>query len=77
MSQIYFSKVEFRETIGLSEYSSGSIMLLNIVDRELSYQRYKVKQTGASLIVGEVSHEFNGKHYTIPYSKNRFLSAKN
>ena len=49
---IYFSKVEFTEYIGRPRINPDSIMLLNIPERELSYQVFKYKRSMPA-IVGE------------------------
>lgn len=77
MEPIYYTKVEFRESLGFSEYASGSILLLNLVNKELSYQKYKQKQSGVPIIMGEKTEEFNGKQFIYPFFKNAAIMKNN
>lgn len=53
---IYFSKIEYREVIGYG--NTSSIMLLNIPERELSYQVFDWKRQMPA-IVGVQTEEWN------------------
>lgn len=50
---IYFSKVEFRKNLGIKEYS---IILLNLPERELSFQAFKLKLR-PRIVIGQKSEE--------------------
>lgn len=55
---IYFSKIEYKEYIG---YRLNSIMLLNIVEKTLSYQMYKLKPQMPTKIMRNAKTGFKAK----------------
>ncbi len=72
---IYFTKIEFIETIGYGK--PDSLILLNLPERELSYQVFKYKYQSPA-IQGVVTEEWNGKlhSYESRYPAKWISSAK-
>ena len=70
--KIYFSKIEYRESIGYG--NTSSIMLLNIPEKELSYQVFKWKKQMPA-IEGVKSEQWNNHvwsyDFAIPAKKIR------
>lgn len=62
---IYFSKVEFREGTGFMNIDN--IILLNLLERELSFQAFKWKKQ-MPVIQGQKTEEFFGHEYTFDAS---------
>ncbi|MDO4787609.1 MAG: hypothetical protein Q4A19_00420 [Johnsonella sp.] len=73
---IYFSKVEFRDRIGYG--NTHSSILLNVAQRELSYQVYEWKKQMPA-ILREESYEVNNKtiHYSKGYPAKKVRSGSN
>lgn len=65
MEPIYFSKVQFRSG---EVYRNHSIMLLNLVERELSFQVFK-KTRNMPVIQGVEIVEINGRQVSFDISK--------
>ncbi len=62
---LYFSRIEFRQYSGVGLHS---ILFLNTVEQQLSYQLYD-RVLKATTIHGERSYELNGKYFSWSYGK--------